>query len=361
MSLNFNKVSQIMLQIEQKGKKPTEQLLEVMSKVSPVKFATGNNHGEIGSVGQMYNLVREAKQERCRKKGIYGSRDIEGVISVSEQTVAQDLKSRKSVGDLSTILPGIVRKIGLQPKLDIRLHSRCQLLLMADISCSGNLVLGMDATGGLLDLKDTPHEGKVQHIKITIQMGECVLAYEEGSKKPQIMHWSFCPYVVSERVSHSNTATDIAGMIMDLREYTRSVTGDAYGVESKIDPIPKVIKTDCAMELANGCIRGFRHDSQVDSGKMYNNVVMTVLLWHDYKLRRDDTSIDLRRKFSKETLNYILQRCPHILKWCLSHVYLAMSNFPNRMEKPPVEVRMYREQFLVLSRHVANVMKNEKK
>ena len=59
---------------------------------------------------------------------------------------------------------------------------------------------------------------------------------------------------------------------------TESYAGDGDG----IDPIPSVIKMDCAMELINGCLAGYRSCHHVTTGQLYNNVVIFILLWHDF-------------------------------------------------------------------------------
>ena len=62
------------------------------------------------------------------------------------------------------------------------------------------------------------------------------------------------------------------------------MTKELFGKE--MDPIPIAVKFDCAMELANGTILGYREEGQVDTGKMYANVVFLLLLRHEHMTKK---------------------------------------------------------------------------
>ena len=80
-------------------------------------------------------------------------------------------------------------------------------------------------------------------------------------------------------MSNLNTGTEYSVHKQQLREETKIVTKELFGVE--MDPIPIAMKFDCAMELVNGTILGYRKAGQVDSGKMYANIVIYLLLRHE--------------------------------------------------------------------------------
>ena len=113
-------------------------------------------------------------------------------------------------------------------------------------------------------------------MKLMMQATECLLSKNDADE------WSrelFHPMQMAERVSHSNTAQDFSRWTLKLREDTHLVTKSAFGVA--IDPIPIVLRFNCALELLNGAVLGYRKKHQVDTGKMYNNVVLANLLRYE--------------------------------------------------------------------------------
>ena len=61
---------------------------------------------------------------------------------------------------------------------------------------------------------------------------------------------------------------------------------DLFG--KMMDPIPIAVKFNCVMELANGTILGYREEGQMDTGKMYANVVFPLLLRHENMTKQCD-------------------------------------------------------------------------
>ena len=117
----------------------------------------------------------------------------------------------------------------------------------------------------MLDLKTSNHGGKIQHTQITVQMKEYILLKAEGSHSKIQNSRHYLWYRTGKRVSRTNRSSDFAAFTSQIRRDTTTVTGAAYGLGSEIDPVPTVIKLDCAMELLNGCILGYRTSNQIDS------------------------------------------------------------------------------------------------
>ena len=99
------------------------------------------------------------------------------------------------------------------------------------------------------------------------------------------------------------------------------MTKELFGKE--MDPIPIVVKFDCTMELANGTILGYREEGQVDTGKMYANVVFLLLLRHEHMTKNVTEAKELKR-CAVITLDRIKSICVCLMKQCDSHVYRAM-------------------------------------
>ena len=121
---------------------------------------------------------------------------------------------------------------------------------------------------------------------------------------------------------------------------TESYAGDGDG----IDPIPSVIKMDCAMELINGCLAGYRSCHHVTTGQLYNNVVIFILLQHDF-LMLNIVDGSEAKIVSKNTYARILALSPCIFKQCKSHLWRAVKNYRRHKSSPPTEFRLHSESF----------------
>jgi len=251
-------------------KKPTEFLLSEMSSIDPEKYSCGNNEGEVTTVQQVYHMRSEGKVEERKKNGtMFSDKEFTNIILCMEDTEKQDLIARKETQISSVLLPGIVRKFHVKPTFNLYFHSRSSIILMAELARNNCLVIAEDATGEQYDLPGTKYAGKIQHTKMVMHASEALLSKEDGEK------WSrdlYRPYRFAERVSDTNTATDFAEWATQIRNDTKLVSQEIYG--QQIDPIPVIMRFDCALELLNGGVRGYRSEGQVDTGKMYNNVVL---------------------------------------------------------------------------------------
>ena len=96
----------------------------------------------------------------------------------------------------------------------------------------------------------------------------------------RLQHNSFIDISILFVHNFNITGSEYASWKRQLRQKTREVTKELFGKE--MDPIPVAVKFDCAMELANGTILGYREEGQVDTGKMYANVVFLLLLRYEH-------------------------------------------------------------------------------
>eukprot|EP00985_Skeletonema_marinoi_P023340 scaffold15505_cov134-Skeletonema_marinoi.AAC.1 len=187
------------------------------------------------------------------------------------------------------------------------------VLVAALLASENRLVVGIDATGNLLNVPSSSFE-------------------ENYSQK------LFHPYLLAEKVSPSNKTRDVSDWILQLRKDTILATESYAGAGDGIDPIPSVIKMDCAMELINGCLAGYRSCHHVTTGQLYNNVVIFILLRHDF-LMLNVVDGSEAKIVSKNTYARILALSPCIFKQCKSHLWRAVKNYRRHKSSPPTEFR----------------------
>ncbi len=309
----------------QSPKKPKEFVIGKISNVSDKKFLTNNHNGEVTSTSTAYNLSREGNIALKREKGILpNSSDVANILRVAQITSEKDLERRKRMGDNSTDLLGIARKVDIHPHLNVYLHCRSILNFAGEVSAAGCLVLGVDGTGGLINFPNTPLDGTIQHIILSIQSSECLLSHEDRASTSI----KFTPATVSERISNRNRARDICSWLQEVRSDTLTAMASCSGSDYAIALKPAVVKMDCALELMNGCIGAFREESQVKSAAGYNGCVIVVIL--RYEAQVVGASPDEVRQYATEAYNKILCVSPCIFKQCKSHVHRAIRHGPGQ-------------------------------
>lgn len=326
-----------------------------IGKVCPTKFSCNNNSGEITSVKTMYNLNLEARREERKKKGILPDiPNYENIRMAAERSRNKDIARRRANRDTCTSVLGIVRKLDVFPKFNIYLHGRPMLLVSALLASEKRLVIAIDATGDLLDVQNSSFEGKLQHTLMTIQASECVLSYDDAEYRGQNL---FHPVMVGERISPRNRTEDFTDWILQMRKDTREATESYAGAGDGIDPIPSVVKTDCAMELTAGCLLGYRSSNHVSTVQMYSNVVLFILLRHDFLMSHiaDDHECNVKQ-VSTITYQQILEHSPSIFKHCKSHVHLAVQSYRKNKLNKPIEFRLHSETFDDIFQLIANEM-----
>ena len=354
--LTFNSISFSSIQVQNTPMRPKEFALSQLSKMIDTKFLTNNHSGSVVSPKLVYNIKQEAKKKLQHQKGIYpGESDVGNIMRVVERTEKADLARRQVIGDTSQHLLGVTRKVTLVPNLNIYLHSREMLNLAGSLSSVGRLVISIDATGGLLNIRDTQADGKIQHTLLTIQCTECVIKKEDSSKYGS--NFLITPAIIAERVSSRNRASDFYAWLIQVKKDTEtamtSYLGQGYGYPMR----PVCIKMDCALELMNGCIAAFREPSQVLYASMYNSCVIIALLRHESKL--SISAQEIHSELAESCLQLILVLSPCIMKQCKTHVYRAIKDYPKKNKNNlPTEMKIWARQFEELFAHVANEATN---
>jgi len=326
----------------QSKKKPKEMTKHLIGKMCSTKLSCNNTSSEVTNVKTIYNLRYEAKQLEKKRKGIRPDiPNYENIRYAAENTREQDLVMRKANGDHCMAIPGILQSFEVYPTFNIHLHGRNMLLVAALLASKKRLVMGIDATGDLLNVPNSSFDGKIQHTLMTIQASECILQEEDaGNYGDNLFH----PVRVAERASPSNKSSDFSAWIKQLRKDTMTVTESCPGAGDGIDPIPSVVKMDCALEIAHGCLEGFRSNHHVATGQLYNNVFIYILRRHDSLILNAEDDYDVKR-VSRITYSRILAHSPCIIKQCKSHVYRAVSSYRKNKTNKPIEFRIHSEAF----------------
>lgn len=333
-------------------KKPKEYLMSKITEVPYMKYLANNHSGEVTSPSKVYNLAREGNIALQKERGILpNSSDLANIIRVAGITSTKDLERRKAMGDNSTDLLGIARKVEICPDINIYLHGRSILNYVGELSASGRLVLGVDGTGNLINFPNTPIDGTIQHIFLNIQTSECLLSYEDSMSKTM----KFTPATVSERISNRNRASDITKWLKEVSTDTvtamASVSGNDYAYGLK----PVMVKMDCALELMNGCIGAFRESTQVSTAAGYNGCVTVIIL--RYEAQVVGASLDEIRRCSIDAYRKILCVSPCIFKQCKSHIHRAIVAWPKtNKDKKPIALRLWKNQFEGIFQYVAELI-----
>ena len=324
-----------------------------IGKICPTKLSCNNSNGEITSVKTIYNLTAEARREEKKGKGILPNvPNYENIISAAEITMKKDLEMRKANGDQCTVLPGITRRCELFPVFNIYLHGRNMLLVAARLASEKRLVVGVDATGNLLNVPNSSFDSKIQHTVMTMQASECVLTRNDAEEFGNNLYH---PLFLAERISPNNKTHNVANWVYHFRKDTMIATESRPGAGDGIDPIPSVVKTDCAMQLANGFLIGYRSSHHVSTGQLYNNVVIYILRRHDYLLVHAADEYDMRSA-SRILYNRVLQLSPCIFKHCKSHVYNAVANYRKHKKEKPIEFRVHSAAYDQIFKLIADEM-----
>jgi len=288
----------------------------------------------------VYNLFREARAQENKAKGIMPGTpcDDRNILRAIELTRAKDLEDRKLANDDCTVMPGVARRVDLFPKLNVYIHTRSFLFLAGQLSSFRRLVLGVDATGNMLNFPNSTHDGKVQHTFLTIQGTECLLSKSDAVLAGKKL---LSPAIIGERVSSSNAAVDFEEWFSTLKQDTITATESVFGKGNGQPLVPTVIKMDCAIELMQGAIAAFRSEKlqHVVNAQQYNDAVIIVLLRLESKVDGVSDNEELRR-YAVESLAILLQVSPCVFKQCKTHVHKAISQYWKTRINHPAASRM---------------------
>lgn len=313
------------------------------------KYLVNNHQGALYSPTTITNLRRENKLASLQRKGINPKEaDLSNIMTVAERINQSDMEMRRNMNDNSDCLLGIARHVQIIPHVEVHLHTRHLLNFACDLSARGMLVIGIDGTGGLVNLRNTKADGKLQHICISVQLSQCLLDRETSN----LFHNKvFTPIIIAERISDKNNASSIeswlSNVIRDASDAMESYPGGAIG--HKLRPV--LIQMDCALELLNGCISAFRNETQADCAARYNACVIIIVLRYEYLCSTISDNNDEAREEKKmyasialETINLV---SPSVFKQCKAHIYKAISGYPSSKprNKLPPPMRHWYSQF----------------
>lgn len=335
--------------MEQK-KKPKEYARYKLMNTSPEKFDCNNLSGVASTAHMVSRMKVEGKLAANNKKGIVTGDCIGNVLRAKEITSAQDLGHRESIGDNSKVMPGVARTVNLVPNIEVHLHSRRFLYLAGKLSSMGRLVLHIDGTGGMINFRNTKHDGKIQHLLLQLQLSECVLDKQTAE---QVGAKLFTSVVIAERVSNTNTTSAIANWLSVVRDDTWKAMSSYDGCSHPMKLKPSVIKMDCALEEFTGCLKAFRLDNQVATAQQYNAIIMIVCLRYESVAKAGDES--QQQQIAQEFLKQLRQYVPCVIKQCKTHVSSAIRRYPTKSHDHDSPMKKWPDQFDALFKHVAKV------
>jgi hypothetical protein len=135
--------------------RPTEKTLREVGIIPVDKYIAGNVDGVVSNVKQNYNLNLARKSLSANRRGISNGEDSISIMKTIETIEKKDTTLRLVAGIQSKSLLGVPRRFLLHPTLNIYLHTRSNLLICAEMSRVGKLVLTINSTGDMWDLPKT--------------------------------------------------------------------------------------------------------------------------------------------------------------------------------------------------------------
>ena len=350
------------LQILNTPKTPLEiakASMKKLAKDSPMKFVNNNSTNTITSSKQVSNLKQEAKREQLLQRGIHSSNNFDDCLKTMTNILEMDISSRKDKrpngGD---ILPGIVRRCHFvspsgtinAPTIapDFILHDRSTCAFIGELCEQKNVIMTLDTTAGMTNFPDTPFDGKMQHSIMTVQYKETVISAAQNEfTRP----YDFSSFPVTERASSWNTASAVESWIVQWMIDVKLSTMDVLGRE--ITPNIAMLKVDNALQLPTGMILALREDHMIDSARTYNNIVIPLLIEHEYDtLSLSPTSGEYKASCDR-VMTKIRYHAPFAAANCKVHTFLYRRDAYRNMKVKPIELKMYYQQVNKVYRNVA--------
>jgi hypothetical protein len=132
------------------------------------------------------------------------------MLLAEEKCVDQDLESRVYISDTSTDFLGIVRFAQFGGGcVKWQLWTKNSLMLYHLLENGGNLILNVDATGGLLDIPGVHGvAGKILHTKIAISPKYALLDGKTTNTDDKTLGLLVSPLTAAEMISNKNTAKE---------------------------------------------------------------------------------------------------------------------------------------------------------
>lgn len=290
------------------------------------------NRQRVPSREQAYNLSRQAKAKQRVDKGLTGD-SITNVYLAAEKTRGDDLQERKRREDDSNDIVGMLRSFQLYPHYDMNMWDKRSLLLFHYMCKTGQLILSIDATGNLLDVKEVPDmKGKLLHTRIAVSPKYALITDQYMQDKA--VNRMLSPLVMAERVSNKNT-------VVEMTTFFKSFLKDAEAViPQETTGRPLLLTTDCSPALQSAALAAFSPAGREStlSRMEYGNVMLIHLLHYD-KLISDIKSgnSSMSRKDAATALLKSLReqyRIGILAKECKSHVYRAVRDWMHKQKGP---------------------------
>ena len=217
----------------------------------------------------------------------------------------------------------------------MHLWTKSSMQLYHSLGRSGNLILNIDATGGLLNFPTIePLKDKLLHTKLTLS-GKYVLVDEDVMQETNVNRL-LSPVMVAEMVSNKNTAADYVDF------YRKVLESEALLFPNEQAVTPLMCMTDCSAQLESAALAVFSTGVAEDvtvTRIVYGNTVMLYLLCYDGMICEIDLSIPggntIRKQVACEVFKALKKHTGIFLKECKSHVYRAPQNWAHNSKKLP--------------------------
>ena len=233
-----------------------------------------NSEGVAADRLEWYQLNREAQKKINKELGL-GNNAFANVVNVTNKIKKADSLRRKSMDekDKSTDWLGILQDSSFHNGVTMHIFSKDQIILLAGLMKSRQLILYYDSTGGILQISrsDFGTSKHLLHSMVSFAPAEFFLKEEDYKFSSKL----FNAFVVAEHISHDQSGLCHGKFIGHIMTACRSVDEECG--------TPLLVNTDHDGALQNGWITGCRRsDTQVTNRIMWANVVTPVLLWYEH-------------------------------------------------------------------------------
>jgi len=282
------------------------------------------NSSKVVTRDTVYNLGREVKEKKQKTLGLTSCK-LTSVFRARFKCEGEDSDTRSNIGDSSRNLLGIVRKVELCPSFQIQMWTKAAVQLFQHLGRGKQLVINVDATGGLLDfpaVQELKH--KIQHTKITVSPKYALV--DRAQMQDKRVARMLSPLTIGGMVSNKNTAAEVHKF---YSAFIKSVQ-ETFPNEQYVNPL--LCLTDCAAQLESAALTAFSAEGMTTSRIGYGNRVLVHLLHYD-KLMADideGRSTVTRQEASIKNFNHLRKNISIFLKECKSRVYRAPTSWMHR-------------------------------
>ena len=316
------------------------------SKIKKSKLATDNLDNAIRSVVAINNMKREAIRESQESRGIIPSNEMTPVMLAIEKMEEKDRQSREEARDDSHDILGVARVISFRPRFELVLHDKAKMIYLGELCQKSNIVVGMDGSGGMFDAIGTKSQGKFQHLLMLGSFTQSMLTKEEMAVTKR---YDFNPFLMSERISDTNTAGDVGRWVRQVRNDVKEAMWSKR--RANVDLTFGLVMADQAGQIITGTLEGLFREGMVDSQITYHNMSLLALLRFEGRANNQDPN--MLKINCDETMKVIQTYSPSAFNQCKVHVYDAQRNGAKHMRNKPAEIRANQTSFDKIFEHLA--------